>query len=82
MLVLITIAGDTAGDNFAPVGDKTLQPLEILIINVIRFFHTKPANLTSGKASRFFIVPVPISVSVSVSVSFSFPSQFIYLTLS
>ena len=53
MLVLITIARNPAGDNLAAVGDKTLQPLDILIINVIHLLHTESANLAPGKTGSF-----------------------------
>jgi hypothetical protein len=41
------VTGKTRRDNLAPLGNKSLQPLYILIVDVIYFFFTEPAYFFS-----------------------------------
>jgi hypothetical protein len=46
--MLCAIAGNTAGKNLSPIGDKPLQYLNILIIDIAYFFFAETAESLPG----------------------------------
>src|SRR5260370_31507712 len=70
-------AGEPAGDDFSPLGDKLREQAHIFVVDGVNFFHAEFANfLAAGEITAPPLPPPPPPTPRAAPFTLSFPSAF------